>query len=197
MPPFLLVQHPAIVHGGCTILSTQGLLSCYHFRLPCCEVILTPLLQFNYVPFRLTCINYVDRTCTFYFRGHNGSHPTPTIAFYSLEHLLHILYREGDKCKTRHVDSWNLLLFHFRILKYLKCWTVLTIPWKIQMHSRDMGVSKRSKAIKPVTSQVSLWRFGFTAKYLDIKLREKLPVSGNQVCMDIFHIENQPSHRCQ
>src|SRR5437773_10851150 len=95
--------------------------------IPLGRTVLTPLLEFNDVPFRIARINSAKRADTIYLCRRNVAHCAAARCYHRLQRLIDVVDCKCDVREPALVRCWQAALDQLIITENFKCRTVITV----------------------------------------------------------------------
>src|SRR4029453_10473440 len=146
----------------------------------------TPLLQFYNISFRISRIHDSKNTDASYFCGNNVSDCAAASRNHCLERLVYIVHRKCDVTEPALVRRRQFGLDQSIIAENLKRRTIITIAGQSQMNAAKTRVLKRSQLIQPGARHIAFRAPGLASEDLGIESNQSFPISGNQICVNVF-----------
>lgn len=103
-----------------------------------------------------------------------------------LQRLVYIAHRKCDVTEPALVRGLQLGLDQLIIAENFKRRTIVSVAGQSQMNAAKMRVPKRSQLIQPGARHIALRSLGLAFEDLGIESSQPLPISGNQICVNVF-----------
>src|SRR5207248_9565782 len=110
---------------------------------------LTPLLQFNDIPLRISRIHHAKRTDSLYFRRFDISYCATASGNYGVQCFIYIVDCECNVTEPAPVRRRQAALDQLIVAEDLKRRAIIAVAGQTQMNAGKMPVAKRSQAIEP------------------------------------------------
>jgi hypothetical protein len=103
-----------------------------------------------------------------------------------LQRLVYIVHRKGDVTEPALVRGRQFRRDQLIIAENFKRRTIVTVAGQSQMNAAKMRVVKRSQLIHPGARHIALRSLGLAFEDLGMESSQPLPISGNQICVNVF-----------